>query len=519
MLNQLNLSVHGCLTQSERSDSIPIENLTSGFICCSSNRSLPMCVLCERLLSNEAMKPSRLKEHLTKVHPERSRESVAYFRKLRDKIMNRRTLCSVISPEACVEHDSLLASYKISLMIASFAKPHTIGEQLLVPVVNDVLPAIFHNSEADIGRKISLSKDTVQRRIDEMAMDVEEALCDLLRRIEFSLQLDESTLPGNEALLLAYVRFIKDEQLTQEFLFSRELSTDAKGEGVALLDMLELRQAHIAYLADLYEKFNAMNLQLQVGNLTLMKTKSVISAFVTKLESKNRLTQKRGASYNSLSGTELSLRAADARWGSIPGGKLAQANKKCRQCSSEYLRFGFAVSPGREYLPVYVVRKSFLKRVYEAVQDETTLYEAAPGQESFAKVLSNHTNMERKRFLISFRKYMILLSYILCHLLTVQSKQSPDCFDELQVPSDQLVVVHLFEWKWDDIASECENYLQHTGIGAVQVSPPNEHVVFEVNGDRPWWLRYQPVSYKLESRSGTEQQFIDMVKRCHKVGI
>ncbi|KFD49465.1 hypothetical protein M514_09650 [Trichuris suis] len=127
--------------------------------------------------------------------------------------------------------------------------------------------------------------------------------------------------------------------------------------------------------------------------------------------------------------------------------------------------------------------------------------------------------MERKRFLISFRKYMILLSYILCHLLTVQSKQSPDCFDELQVPSDQLVVVHLFEWKWDDIASECENYLQHTGIGAVQVSPPNEHVVFEVNGDRPWWLRYQPVSYKLESRSGTEQQFIDMVKRCHKVGI
>ncbi|KFD69667.1 hypothetical protein M514_18052 [Trichuris suis] len=211
------------------------------------------------------MKPSRLKEHLTKVHPERSRESVAYFRKLRDKIMNRRTLCSVISPEACVEHDSLLASYKISLMIASFAKPHTIGEQLLVPVVNDVLPAIFHNSEADIGRKISLSKDTVQRRIDEMAMDVEEALCDLLRRIEFSLQLDESTLPGNEALLLAYVRFIKDEQLTQEFLFSRELSTDAKGEGVALLDMLELRQAHIAYLADLYEKFNAMNLQLQLA--------------------------------------------------------------------------------------------------------------------------------------------------------------------------------------------------------------------------------------------------------------
>ncbi|KFD56646.1 hypothetical protein M514_02322 [Trichuris suis] len=65
-----------------------------------------------------------------------------------------------------------------------------------------------------------------------MAMNVEEALCDFLRRTELSLQLDESAPPGNEALLLAYVRFIKDDQLTQEFLFARDLSTDAKGESI-----------------------------------------------------------------------------------------------------------------------------------------------------------------------------------------------------------------------------------------------------------------------------------------------
>ncbi|KFD46405.1 hypothetical protein M513_12708 [Trichuris suis] len=178
------------------------------------------------------MKLSRLKEYLTKVHPERSRENVAYFRKLRDNIVNRWTLRSVISSEARVEHDSLLASYRISLMIARCGKPPTIGEQLLVPVVGEVFPTVFHYSESDIARKISLSKETVQRRICDMAMDVEEALCDLLRRTEFSSQLDESTLPGNEALLLAYVRFIKDEHLTQEFLFAR---TDAKGESVSRL--------------------------------------------------------------------------------------------------------------------------------------------------------------------------------------------------------------------------------------------------------------------------------------------
>ena len=34
-----------------------------------------------------------------------------------------------------------------------------------------------------------------------------------------------------------------------------------------------------------------------------------------------------------------------------------------------------------------------------------------------------------------------------------------------------------------------------------------------------WWTRYQPVSYKLESRSGNRQQFIDMVDRCKAAGV
>ena len=34
-----------------------------------------------------------------------------------------------------------------------------------------------------------------------------------------------------------------------------------------------------------------------------------------------------------------------------------------------------------------------------------------------------------------------------------------------------------------------------------------------------WWTRYQPVSYQLVSRSGTEVDFVDMVKRCQAVGV
>ena len=65
-----------------------------------------------------------------------------------------------------------------------------------------------------------------------MAENIEETLCNMLTTTEFSLQLGESTLPGKESLLLAYVRFVKDESLVQELLFTRQLETDTKGESV-----------------------------------------------------------------------------------------------------------------------------------------------------------------------------------------------------------------------------------------------------------------------------------------------
>lgn len=74
--------------------------------------------------------------------------------------------------------------------------------------------------------------------------------------------------------------------------------------------------------------------------------------------------------------------------------------------------------------------------------------------------------------------------------------------------------VHLFEWQWTDVAQECEQFLGPKGFTAVQVSPPNEHIQ-----GASWWTRYQPVSYILQSRSGTPAQFADMVSRCKAAGV
>lgn len=78
-------------------------------------------------------------------------------------------------------------------------------------------------------------------------------------------------------------------------------------------------------------------------------------------------------------------------------------------------------------------------------------------------------------------------------------------------------MVHLMDWKFPDVARECENYLAPNGFAGVQVSPVNEHNVFD--DQRSWMERYGPISYNLTTRSGNEAAFADMVRRCNAVGI
>lgn len=74
--------------------------------------------------------------------------------------------------------------------------------------------------------------------------------------------------------------------------------------------------------------------------------------------------------------------------------------------------------------------------------------------------------------------------------------------------------VHLFEWQWQDVASECETVLGPKGYSAVQISPPQKSIT-----GGAWWTRYQPVSYAIEGRSGSRAEFADMIRRCNAVGV
>lgn len=93
-----------------------------------------------------------------------------------------------------------------------------------------------------------------------------------------------------------------------------------------------------------------------------------------------------------------------------------------------------------------------------------------------------------------------------CGVLTLAGCSAP-------IPRSD-VGIQLFMFNWESVALECEEVLGPAGIDWVLVSPSQEHL-----DDLAWWVHYQPVSYEIESRLGTREQFESMVKTCERSGV
>ncbi|XP_072384697.1 zinc finger MYM-type protein 6-like [Diabrotica undecimpunctata] len=192
------------------------EYLKYGFIELPGNKNLPLCLICAKSLSNEAMKPSRLMDHLKRIHPEKSDRPVQYFGYQEKRQGFTCFLQSII------------------VSIAKSAKPHTIGEELILPAVKEIVDTMLGPSQASqVTDAVPLSNSTVSRRIYKMGANVEDVLWNKLKSREFTVQLDKSTLSDITALLLPYVRFIDDNgEMAEEMLFVRSLITDTKGSSI-----------------------------------------------------------------------------------------------------------------------------------------------------------------------------------------------------------------------------------------------------------------------------------------------
>lgn len=210
------------------------EYLKYGFIPSVTNDTMPLCLLCEKTFSNDAMKPAKMKDHLERVHSDKKNKDLDYFKTLKEKFKNQSNIKNFFKAPASADSEGgLKASYNISLMIAKKGKAHTIGEEIIIPAIKEVIETVMKKDSHTVLKNLPLSNNTVQRRIDEMADDVEKTLASELRDSKLSLQLDESTF-GSSNLLMAYVRYYSQSQknIIDEFLFANYLTGDAKGETI-----------------------------------------------------------------------------------------------------------------------------------------------------------------------------------------------------------------------------------------------------------------------------------------------
>jgi len=121
------------------------------------------------------------------------------------------------------------ASYHIAFMVAQQKKPHTLGETLIKPSILKAVEIVLGEESKRKIAQISLSDNTVKRRIDELALDIKNQLIHKLKHsIFFAIQCDVA----NCCQLLVYCLFINEQSIAEEQIFSQALNSTSKGSYV-----------------------------------------------------------------------------------------------------------------------------------------------------------------------------------------------------------------------------------------------------------------------------------------------
>lgn len=184
----------------------------------------PMCLLCSKVLAADSMRPAKLKRHLEKNHSENYDKSLDFFKR---KLEEKKKQKQIFSKSNDVSSNALLASYHVSYRIAKCKKPHTIGENLVLPAAMDIVRTMFGESYAKQLQQIPLSDNTVGRRINDISEDLCEQLISELRISKFAIQVDEAVDVAKDAHLIAYVRYVSEADIKEDILFCHPICEKA----------------------------------------------------------------------------------------------------------------------------------------------------------------------------------------------------------------------------------------------------------------------------------------------------
>lgn len=195
------------------------------------------CLHCSVVMSNAPLRPSKLSNHRDKMHPQRKDDNVDALSAKRARYDHEATL-----PKfgfRLEEKPALQSSYEVAYRIVKCKKPHTIAEELIKPCTEKMVELMIGPEAKKKIQQVSLSNDTIRRRIADMAADVCRQVCSEIKQstLQASLQLDESTDTALESQLIAFARYEKEGKMKEEFLFCNTLPTTTTATDVkAIVD-------------------------------------------------------------------------------------------------------------------------------------------------------------------------------------------------------------------------------------------------------------------------------------------
>ncbi|XP_064091623.1 uncharacterized protein LOC135205189 [Macrobrachium nipponense] len=124
---------------------------------------MPMCLLCMTSLSNESMRPSKLKKHLETAHKDKKDKPLDFFKKLRDEFQGRMTSESYVYPKSgksFLDVDEICQEMLFALKLTTDTKGESIFKKLLevyfeennIPLKN-IVACATDGAAAMIGRE------------------------------------------------------------------------------------------------------------------------------------------------------------------------------------------------------------------------------------------------------------------------------------------------------------------------------------------------------------------------------
>ena len=122
------------------------------------------------------------------------------------------------------------SSYAASYQIVKQKKAHTIGEDLLMPVIKEVVKKMIGEKECKKLDVIFLSNNTVKRRIADMSNDVLQQIVHHVKKSPlYSIQLD---IIAGLPQLSVFIRYINNAIISEDFLFCKALKLHTKAEDI-----------------------------------------------------------------------------------------------------------------------------------------------------------------------------------------------------------------------------------------------------------------------------------------------